>query len=91
MAASRESHGESLRELAARVHERLHHAASVDPDTRRLLVTLMQDIERTLNGPRAHHESVSTLEALAARFDAEHPALAQTLRQLIDFLGKAGI
>ena len=31
------------------------------------------------------------LEALAVRFEAEHPAAAATLRQLADQLGKAGI
>ncbi len=92
---------ESLRELLARVHERLSHAATVDPETRRMLATLTCDIERTLGGasgkgggperPRARGESVSRLEELAARFDADHPALAQTLRQLVDFLGKGGI
>jgi hypothetical protein len=86
MAPSRE---ESLRELLTRVHERLSRAATVDQESRRLLATLTEDIERTLGSPR--RESVSKLESLAARFDAEHPALAQTLRQLVDFLGKGGI
>ena len=98
MAASRE---ESLRELLTRVHERLSKAATVDQESRRLLATLTQDIERALGsgaaapGAKEKHgvgrEAVSNLEALAARFDADHPALAQTLRQLVDFLGKAGI
>ena len=98
MPASRE---ESLRELLTRVHERLSRAATVDPESRQLLRTLTGDIERALGssppssggaGPRhIGRESVSNLEALAARFDADHPALAQTLRQLVDLLGKAGI
>lgn len=98
MAASRE---ESLRELLMRVHERLSHAATVDSESRQLLKTLTQDIEHALGSRpasrggteqrRVRRESVSNLEALAARFDADHPALAQTLRQLIDFLGKGGV
>ena len=40
---------ESLRELLARVHERLSQAGgSVDPESRSLLSTVMRDIERTL-------------------------------------------
>jgi hypothetical protein len=31
------------------------------------------------------------LEALAVRFEADHPALAGVLRQIMDTLGKAGI
>lgn len=94
---------ESLRELLARVHERLNQAHAVDPETRGLLVTLMKDIERALGSgtdrePVANvdrtqlgRESLASLEGLAARFDVEHPALGQTLRQLVDLLGKAGI
>jgi uncharacterized membrane protein YccC len=93
------SHEESLRALLTRVHERLSRAATVDAESRRLLATLTQDIERALRSPaqapevkdKRRHESASSLEALAARFDAEHPALAQTLRQLVDFLGKGGV
>lgn len=90
---------ESLRELLARVHERLSHARSLDPESRRLLVTVMDDIHRALSdeaaadGPAedARASAAPRLEALAVRFEAEHPTLAQGLRQLIDALGKAGI
>jgi len=85
---------ETLRELLGRVHERLSHAASVDQESRKLLATLTRDIERTLGAQRSkklERESLPRLEALAVRFEAEHPALAQVLRQLIDALGKAGI
>jgi hypothetical protein len=87
--------GSSLRELLARVHERLHHAPSVDAETRRLLTTLTRDIERTLGeAPPAsaeQRESLSKLEGFAARFEADHPALAQTLRDVADLLGRGGI
>lgn len=81
---------ESLRELLARVHERLGHAHSVDAESRRLLVTVMDDIQRAL-GEGSASGAAMRLETLAARFEAEHPLLAQGLRQLVDALGKAGI
>ncbi|MGH8261226.1 MAG: DUF4404 family protein [Steroidobacteraceae bacterium] len=93
----------NLRDLLARVHERLHRAATVDPETRGLLVTLTHDIERALgrspdSSPAddarrapANRESLATLKGLAARFDADHLALAQTLRELADLLGKVGL
>jgi hypothetical protein len=31
------------------------------------------------------------LERLAVRFEASHPALAETLREILDTLGKGGI
>lgn len=92
---------ESLRELLARVHERLSAAASVDGESRQLLGTLMHDIERALGGgagaaPGAAATGevatqTSRLEGLAVQFQAGHPQLAEVLRQLIDALGKAGI
>jgi len=92
---------ESLRELLMRVHERLSNAATVDSESRQLLRTLTGDIERALGSApatpgvteqrRVRRESLPRLEGLAARFDADHPALAQTLRQLADFLGRGGV
>lgn len=85
---------ESLRELLARVHERLSASGSVDREARELLVALMRDIERTLvrGAPvDAAPSQVPRLEALAVRFEAGHPALAELLRRLIDALVKAGI
>ena len=63
---------ESLRELLARVHERLSAATSVDGESRQLLGTLMHDIERALGAvarAAAPPASVaaSRLEGLAVR------------------------
>jgi len=86
---------ESLRELLSRVHERLRTAGSVDPESRKLLAEVMDDIDRTLKtdeatpGGKAH--PVPRLESLAVQFEVDHPGLAQQLRQLADVLGKAGI
>jgi hypothetical protein len=90
---------ESLRELLARVHEHLSAGGgSLDRESQRLLGTLMRDIERALGtgAPEpAAAQSVAAhaprLESLAVRFEAGHPALAETLRELIDALVKAGI
>jgi Domain of unknown function (DUF4404) len=93
---------ESLRELLARVHERLAASGgSLDGEARRLLDTVMRDIERALaSGGDTAAETAAAgtagtrarrLESLAVRFEADHPGLAQTLRQLIDLLAKAGM
>jgi predicted component of type VI protein secretion system len=91
---------ESLRELLARVHERLAASGSLDVEARQLLATVMRDIERALGSGRAAAAGAAAgtagahaprLESLAVRFEAGHPGVAQALRQLIDALGKAGI
>jgi hypothetical protein len=83
----------NLHQLLGEVHERLRQPSSIDPESRELLKTVMHDIERTLSGasePPAH-EAPARLESLAVQFEAEHPQLADTLRQIIDALGKGGI
>jgi hypothetical protein len=105
---------ETLRQLLARVHERLSTSSTVDPEAREMLATVMQDIDGALSkglsgsgaGPGSGTGSVSAvpvspearvaaavprLEAVAVRFEAEHPAIAQLLRQIGTLLGQAGI
>jgi hypothetical protein len=104
---------ETLRQLLARVHERLSSSNTIDPDARDMLATVMRDIDSALGksaagslGTAAATPSVAStpvspdarvaaaaprLEALAVRFEAEHPSIAQLLRQIGDLLGKAGI
>jgi effector-binding domain-containing protein len=90
---------DSLRELLARLHEQLGSSGrALDAESRKLLTTLMGDIERTLDRTvRAEEDSgvvaahTPRLETLAVRFEAGHPALAEALRELIDALVKAGI
>lgn len=90
---------ESLRELLARVHERLAASGSLDRESRQLLGTVMRDIEGALGASTASagspDEAAAThaprLENLAVKFEAGHPGLAEVLRELVDALGKAGI
>ena len=98
---------ESLRELLARLQQQLGaRGRSLDVESRQLLNTAMRDIERVLDrGDRvmdgadqalddasaAAAAHSPRLESLAVRFEAGHPAIAETLRALIDALVKAGI
>lgn len=86
---------EPLRKLLERVHERLGRAGSLDERSREMLTKVMGDIDRALNRPRdkgtERIDAAPRLEALAVRFESEHPQLAGVLRQVIDALGKAGI
>ncbi|MBV9620546.1 MAG: DUF4404 family protein [Gammaproteobacteria bacterium] len=81
----------TLAELLGRVHAHLARGAAVEPESRQLLGTVLQDIERTLGGQGTGAATAPRLESLAVRFEASHPALAETLREVIDALGKAGI
>ena len=86
----------NLRELLARLRERLGQAR-VDPESRKHLSTLVQDIDSTLGqggapgaaatGGRHMHR----LESLAVRFEADHPSLAEVIREVIDALVRGGV
>jgi Domain of unknown function (DUF4404) len=83
---------ENLRPLLTQLHARLGSTTSLDAEGRKLLTATLHDIEKVLarSGAAAAPDR-PRLEALAVKFEADHPALADVLRQLIDALGKAGI
>jgi hypothetical protein len=79
-----------LRDLLARVRERLGHAR-LDAESRKHLSTLVSDIDSTLGNDGAASAHVPKLEALAVRFEADHPGLAEVIREVIDALVRVGI
>jgi hypothetical protein len=83
---------QDLRGLLGQLHTRLTHAKSLDAESRKLLLTVAADIEKALAGNDvAAVAPQPPLESLAVRFEADHPALAGVLRQIMDTLRKAGI
>jgi hypothetical protein len=83
---------QDLRGLLGQLHAQLKHAHSLDAESRKQLRTVAADIEKALAGDEAPAvPPEQPLEALAARFESDHPSLAGVLRQIMDTLGKAGI
>jgi Domain of unknown function (DUF4404) len=81
-----------LRALLAQLHSHLTQATSLDSDARKHLTTALHDIEQALSrSGKASAPTKPRLEALAVQFEADHPAVAGVVRQLIDALGAAGI
>lgn len=83
-----------LQSLLKSLQRELSDARSLDEDSRRMLGAAMSDIGRALQTPGASAAAApvtSRLEDLVVRFEADHPALAGAMRQLIDALAKAGI
>jgi len=86
--------GEGLHELLARLRQHLHGGGTqLDSESRQHLSNLTRDLERSLaaNEAPAPESAAPRLESLAVKFEVSHPALAETLREVIDALGKAGI
>jgi hypothetical protein len=81
-----------LRSLLTQLHARLGGAPSLDAEDRRLLLTLLVDIEKALEKDQgAPRPDTSGLDSLAVKFEADHPALAESMRRLAVTLAKAGI
>jgi hypothetical protein len=85
-----------LRQSLAKLHAQLSGTRQADGASKQLLREVLADIERLLQeenqvAPANASASTSKLEALAVRFDSDHPALSASLRQFIDLLGRAGI
>jgi len=80
-----------LRDLLAALHSKLQHAKTVDPEARKLLATVADDIEEALELRNRPPAAETKLEELAVKFEVEHPALAEAVRDVVDALGKAGI
>ena len=81
-----------LRGLLTQLHARLASGVALSSEDKRLLATVLGDIEKALTSPAgAEAPDTSGLESLAVKFEADHPALAGTLRRVVDTLGKAGI
>jgi len=85
----------ALHERLEALHAELAGTTSVDAESRQALNSLLRDITRLLEKSLAQEQGdeplKERLEALALGFEAEHPALGTTIRQVVDALGKAGI
>ena len=82
---------EDLRELLAQLHTRLEGAQALDAESRKLLATVARDIDTTLARTGTTGTAPQRLEALAVRFETDHPAIAEVLREIVDTLGRAGV
>ena len=84
-----------LKDQLAALHAELVRTRSVDdPELRQQLIVLLGDITRLLGKPTTageHNSLIEQLDALAVRFEADHPALGTAIRQVVDALAKAGI
>jgi hypothetical protein len=81
----------SLRELLARLRERLSQSRSVDADSRKNLSSVVSDIDSELGSGGAARAHAPRLETLAVRFEADHPGLAEVIREVIDALVRGGV
>jgi hypothetical protein len=83
--------GEKLQQLLKDLHQELGATTTLDPQSRRLVEQVLQDVDRI--GHRSEHPASleARLREVVLRFESEHPRLATTVGQVADALGKLGI
>jgi hypothetical protein len=84
------------RDRLASLHAELIAAHSQDPEGRRALGEVLPDVHRMVQGEAQPGTAPDPtlpgrLEKVAVQFEAEHPKLAQSVRNLVDLLGEVGI
>jgi ABC-type transporter Mla subunit MlaD len=85
-----------LRESLAELHESLAHVDELDEETRQLMRTLTEDLQRLLGQSgelsASDVEPVSNrLHELLLRFETEHPQISGILGRLASSLANLGI
>jgi hypothetical protein len=85
-----------LQQTVSRLHGELARSPRVDPASRQRLKELLDEIELLLGdssaqGSTGPTEAPHRLEQLAVTFEADHPSLAASLRQLTELLVSAGL
>lgn len=88
-----ESEGSLQRALSA-LHRELAGSPRLNESSRAALRQALGEIEARLARPDAAAPAAAAphgLEALAVGFEADHPALAASLRRFIELLGQAGL
>lgn len=87
---------EKLKQSIAALESELAGLDTIDPETRRALETVLEEIGDALRRPDVdnlgRHPSVTgRLEAAAEQFEASHPSLAGLLNRVVTTLGQMGI
>ncbi len=85
---------DALKRNLERLHRELESAEPLDDETRELLATVADDIERTLTGEHDAEqvaERRERIEDFALRFEAQYPRVSQVLGEITDTLTKLGV
>ena len=78
-----------IRELLAELNRELRGTTDFDPDTRRLLQELNQDLDRLTGDEEL--AAADLAKQLESRFAANHPVAERIARELADILAKMGV
>jgi hypothetical protein len=83
---------DTVRARLAKLHAELEDAHQANPEAAERLGGVMPDVKRLAEGGGEHDASLpERLEKVAVQFEADHPAIAGSVRRLVDLLAEVGI
>lgn len=85
---------DNIKELLARLQDELEKTDTIDPETRKLVRELDEDIHRLVDPDDELVDwdgLVDRANSIEARFAAEHPSVARFLREVMASLSRVGI
>lgn len=87
---------QKLSELLVKLHAELEQTRSVDDSARKLLQSVMNDIEQLIDHPAEdlspqRHKLIERLTETLQHFEESHPVLTLTIGSIMDTLSKMGI
>ena len=81
-----------IRQILARLRQKLQRAEGLDVDSRRKMEELHRDLEQLNDADDPDVDSLlNRARELETRFAADHPTLERIARDLADTIGKMGI
>ena len=83
----------TVRERLAKLHAELDQAQRENPAAREGLSTILPEVKRLSESGVGGSDAAlpARLERVAVQFEADHPALAGSVRRLVDLLAEVGI
>lgn len=83
----------TVRERLAKLHAELDAAHRDNPQAREQLNSILPEVKRLSESGIENRDAAlpARLEKVAVQFEADHPALAGSVRRIVDLLAEVGI
>lgn len=82
---------ETLKQQLQQLHSVLQQHPDLDDESRQLLQSIADDIANQPSDAQSEPGLNHQVQQQAIRFEQDHPALSEVLKQIMDTLGRIGV
>ncbi|WP_419812931.1 DUF4404 family protein [Bacterioplanoides sp.] len=82
---------ETLKQQLQQLHHTLQQHPDLDEESRELLQSIATDIANQPTDQASAHDLNDQVQQQAIRFEQQHPALSEVLKQILDTLNRIGV